>query len=108
MRKFQQVETCLECSAKQLVNVGDVFYHALKAVINPVAPLFDAQADNGQGSMTPLCVKALKRIFIINDVDKVKKLSSSTSCNILRTLAPPPSPPSALPQKNLWVCQNCC
>ena len=71
MRKFQQIDTCLECSAKQLVNVAEVFYHALKAVVNPIAPLFDAQADSGQGGMKPLCIRALKRIFVLNDRDKV-------------------------------------
>ena len=79
MQKFRQIETCLECSAKQLVNVAEVFYHALKAVVNPVAPLFDAQAEEGQGSMTPLCIRALKRIFVINDVDKVCHTSTAWS-----------------------------
>jgi Ras family protein T1 len=40
----KEVETCLECSAKNLVYVSEVFYYALKAVVYPVAPLFDVQA----------------------------------------------------------------
>ena len=72
LRKFPQVEACLRCSAKRLVNVGDVFHTALKAVVNPVAPLFDPQAEGGDGAMTPMCIRALKRIFVMNDHDKVR------------------------------------
>ena len=75
LRKFRQIEACLRCSAKRLVNVGDVFYNALKAVVNPVAPLFDSMAQDGDGAMTPLCIRALKRIFVLNDRDKVCCLS---------------------------------
>ena len=72
MKKFKEIETCLECSAKKLIYVGEVFYFALKAVVHPSAPLFDANADNGQGALKPLCVRALKRIFMMNDLDKVR------------------------------------
>jgi mitochondrial Rho GTPase 1 len=41
------------------MNVAEVFYFALKAVMHPSAPLFDAQND----SLRPACLKALKRIF---------------------------------------------
>ena len=70
MTEFQQVEVCLECSAKQLRYVSDVFLHALKACLNPALPLFNPQADQGHGAFTPLFCKAFKRIFIVNDVDK--------------------------------------
>ena len=69
--EFQQVEVCLECSAKQLRYVSDVFLHALKACLNPALPLFNPQADNGHGAFTPLFCKAFKRIFILNDINKV-------------------------------------
>ena len=71
MNRWKEIETCLECSAKQLIFVGEVFYYALKAVVHPTAPLFDPQANSGQGALKPLCVKALKRIFIMCDKDKV-------------------------------------
>ena len=70
--EFQQVEVCLECSAKQLRYVSDVFLHALKACLNPALPLFNPQAEQGHGAFTPLFCKAFKRIFIVNDVDKVR------------------------------------
>lgn len=39
----QEVDTCVECSAKMLVNVPEVFYHAQKAVLHPTAPLYDSR-----------------------------------------------------------------
>jgi Ras family protein T1 len=71
LRKFRQIETCMRCSAKRLINVGEVFYNALKAVVNPMAPLFDTQAEEGDGGLTLLCIRALKRVFVMNDRDKV-------------------------------------
>jgi Ras family protein T1 len=35
------VETCIECSAKDVVNVAEVFYFASKSVLHPTAPLYD-------------------------------------------------------------------
>lgn len=74
MKQFREIESCLECSAKHLIHVVEVFYFALKAVIYPVAPLFDPRAENGQGALRPLCVRALKRVFLMNDLDKVRLL----------------------------------
>ena len=72
MKDCKEIETCLECSAEKLVFVGEVFYYALKAVVHPTGPLFDAAAQGGQGALTPLCVKALKRIFLMCDLDRVR------------------------------------
>ena len=43
----------------------------VKAVVYPVAPLFDMDANAGAGALRPLCIKALKRIFHMCDRDKV-------------------------------------
>lgn len=40
---LQEVETCVECSAKQLSNVTEVIFFALKAVCYPLAPLYDSR-----------------------------------------------------------------
>ena len=55
-----------------------VFYYALKAVVYPMAPVFNLQANDGIGALTPLCVKALKRIFLMSDLDKA---STFAPCN---------------------------
>ena len=86
MRVHTQIETYLECSAKQLYGVIDVFHHAVKAVLHPVAPLFDAQGDMGEGRLRPLCVRALKRIFVMNDLDKVFPSSPQHSSNTSQDL----------------------
>lgn len=39
----QEVETCVECSAKIPLNVSEVFYFAQKAVLHPTAPLYDSR-----------------------------------------------------------------
>lgn len=60
------METCVECSAKQLLNVSEVFYFAQKAVLHPTAPLYDSR----EHVLKPQCVEALKRIFKLCDADK--------------------------------------
>ncbi|KAI9304852.1 EF hand associated-domain-containing protein [Cunninghamella echinulata] len=62
----EEVETCVECSAKQLLNVSEVFYFAQKAVLHPTAPLYDSR----EHVLKPQCVDALRRIFKLCDSDK--------------------------------------
>jgi len=66
MDEFKEVETCVECSAKELLNVSEVFYFAQKAVLHPTAPLYDSR----EHVMKPACIEALKRIFKLCDIDK--------------------------------------
>lgn len=68
MNEFREIETCLECSAKKLIFVSEVFYYALKSVLHPTAVLFNPQ----QHALKPLCVAALKRIFMMCDEDKAR------------------------------------
>eukprot|EP00793_Prasinoderma_coloniale_P007002 PRCOL_00001834-RA len=71
MNAFSEVETCLECSAKKLIYVTEVFYYAQKAVLHPTAPLYDTET----GELKTDCVRALKRIFVLCDKDKDSLLS---------------------------------
>lgn len=81
----QEVDTCVECSAKLLVNVPEVFYHAQKAVLHPTAPLYDSRdhvrvvmfASFGSSLMYGMlqvlkreCIAALRRIFKLCDLNK--------------------------------------
>ncbi|RKO82802.1 EF hand associated-domain-containing protein, partial [Blyttiomyces helicus] len=66
MNEFKEVETCVECSAKQTLNVSEVFYFAQKAVLHPTAPLYDSR----EHTLKPACIDALKRIFKLCDMDK--------------------------------------
>uniref|UniRef100_A0A8C8BYF4 Mitochondrial Rho GTPase 1/3 EF hand associated type-1 domain-containing protein n=1 Tax=Oncorhynchus tshawytscha TaxID=74940 RepID=A0A8C8BYF4_ONCTS len=43
MNQFSEIETCVECSAKNLKNISELFYYAQKAVLHPTAPLYDPE-----------------------------------------------------------------
>lgn len=42
MSEFSEIETCIECSAKTLRNISELFFYAQKAVLHPTAPLYDS------------------------------------------------------------------
>ncbi|KAJ7977981.1 Mitochondrial Rho GTPase [Quillaja saponaria] len=73
MQDFQEIETCIECSAFKHIQVPEVFYYSQKAVLHPTAPLFDQETQ----TLKPRCVRALKRIFIDCDHDKDGVLSDA-------------------------------
>ncbi|KIY71675.1 mitochondrial Rho GTPase [Cylindrobasidium torrendii FP15055 ss-10] len=66
MNEFKEVETCVECSARLPLNVSEVFYFAQKAVLHPTAPLYDSR----DHVLKPACIKALRRIFKLCDMNK--------------------------------------
>ncbi|XP_022868141.1 mitochondrial Rho GTPase 1-like isoform X1 [Olea europaea var. sylvestris] len=66
MQQFREIETCIECSALNHIQIPEVFYYAQKAVLHPTAPLFDQE----QQVLRPRRVRALKRIFILCDHDR--------------------------------------
>ena len=65
------VEAFLYCSAARLLLIREVFYYAQKAVVYPVAPLYD----NSGAMLTEQFKVALWRIFRIFDVDRDGYLS---------------------------------
>lgn len=65
MNAYAEIETCVECSAKTLKNISEVFYYAQKAVLHPTAPLYLPE----EKELTPRCKTALTRIFKICDQD---------------------------------------
>ncbi|PNH06556.1 Mitochondrial Rho GTPase 1 [Tetrabaena socialis] len=80
-RDLPNVECCLNCSSKYNKMVHDVFYYALKAVLYPLQPLYD-RTDR---VMRQAAVRALKRVFIIFDQDKVgrgRTVRSSALCYV--------------------------
>ena len=66
MNDFKEVETCVECSARELVNIAEVFYFAQKAVLHPTAPLYDSR----EHVLKAPCEAALDRIFRLCDGNK--------------------------------------
>ncbi|XP_077407421.1 mitochondrial Rho GTPase 2 [Vanacampus margaritifer] len=73
MNQFSEIETCVECSARNLKNISELFYYAQKAVLHPTAPLYDPE----DKQLKPLCVRALSRIFYISDQDNDRVLSDA-------------------------------
>ncbi|XP_073315331.1 mitochondrial Rho GTPase 1-like [Primulina huaijiensis] len=71
MQQFREIETCMECSAANMLQIQEVFYFAQKAVLHPTAPLFDQETQ----TLRPQCMRALKRIFILCDHDMDGALS---------------------------------
>uniref|UniRef100_A0A8C3NDR9 Mitochondrial Rho GTPase n=1 Tax=Geospiza parvula TaxID=87175 RepID=A0A8C3NDR9_GEOPR len=55
MNQFSEIETCVECSAKNLKNISELFYYAQKAVLHPTAPLYDPEEKQvgSWGSLLP-------------------------------------------------------
>ncbi|XP_075220064.1 mitochondrial Rho GTPase-like isoform X2 [Lycorma delicatula] len=65
MNDFKEVESFVECSAKTLNNISEMFYYAQKAVLHPTGPLYVADEQD----LTETCRNALTRIFKICDLD---------------------------------------
>ncbi|XP_019173752.1 PREDICTED: mitochondrial Rho GTPase 1-like [Ipomoea nil] len=73
MQQFLEIETCIECSAYNLIQVAEVFCNGQKTVLYPIAPLFDLEAQ----TLKPRYIRALKRIFILCDHDRDGALSDA-------------------------------
>ncbi|ULT96341.1 hypothetical protein L3Y34_004744 [Caenorhabditis briggsae] len=73
MEANTEVETCVECSARTMKNVSEIFYYAQKAVIYPTRPLYDADTKQ----LTDRAKKALIRVFKICDRDNDGYLSDT-------------------------------
>ncbi|PAV63751.1 hypothetical protein WR25_08001 [Diploscapter pachys] len=73
MEKWPEVETCVECSAKTMKNISEIFYYAQKAVVHPTRPLYEAE----EKRLTDKARKALIRVFKICDRDNDGYLNDS-------------------------------
>lgn len=65
MSTYPEVESFIECSAKTLHNISEMFYYAQKAVLHPMAPIYMPEKQD----LTDECKEALARIFKICDLD---------------------------------------
>ena len=64
--QYKEVEQCFETSAKELINIAELFSCAQHAVIHPTAPLYDSM----DHTMTIECIDAFSRIFKLVDKDR--------------------------------------
>lgn len=65
MDDFPEIESFVECSAKTLLNISEMFYYAQNAVLHPIAPIYLTDKQD----LTDSCKKALTRIFKICDMN---------------------------------------
>ncbi len=73
LRRFKFVRQCIKCSAKNFLNVDEVFTKSQQSVLCPIWPLYDLNT----GKLTADCSRALTRIFRIFDVDRDGLLSDA-------------------------------
>uniref|UniRef100_A0AAR2IXR0 Mitochondrial Rho GTPase n=1 Tax=Pygocentrus nattereri TaxID=42514 RepID=A0AAR2IXR0_PYGNA len=92
MNQYSEIETCVECSAKNLKNISELFYYAQKAVLHPTGPLYCPE----EKEMKSSCVKALTRIFKISDLDNDGILNDNELNFFQRTCFNMPLAPQAL------------
>ncbi|XP_063226187.1 mitochondrial Rho GTPase isoform X1 [Bacillus rossius redtenbacheri] len=103
MEDFPEVESCIECSAKTLKNISEMFYYAQKAVLHPTLPLYVID----QQDLTEGCKKALKRIFKICDVDNDGILNDAELNAFQRLCFNAPLQPQVLEDVKAVVQRNC-
>ncbi|XP_078257580.1 mitochondrial Rho GTPase 1 isoform X4 [Rhinoraja longicauda] len=92
MNQYTEIETCVECSAKNLKNISELFYYAQKAVLHPTGPLYCPE----EKEIKPACIKALTRIFKISDQDNDGILNDAELNFFQRTCFNTPLAPQAL------------
>ncbi|XP_041076689.1 mitochondrial Rho GTPase 1-like isoform X1 [Polyodon spathula] len=92
MNQYTEIETCVECSAKNLKNISELFYYAQKAVLHPTGPLYCPE----EKEMKPACIKALTRIFKITDQDNDGILNDAELNFFQKTCFNTPLAPQAL------------
>lgn len=58
MEEFPEIESCVECSAKTLHNITEMFYYAQKAVLHPTAPLYNIEEEDVSQSQWATTLKS--------------------------------------------------
>uniref|UniRef100_H0WS09 Mitochondrial Rho GTPase n=2 Tax=Otolemur garnettii TaxID=30611 RepID=H0WS09_OTOGA len=102
MNQFPEIETCVECSAKNLRNISELFYYAQKAVLHPTAPLYDPETKQ----LKPACAQALTRIFRLSDQDLDQTLSDEELNAFQKACFGHPLAPQALEDVKMVVRKN--
>ncbi|XP_047737860.1 mitochondrial Rho GTPase 1 [Hyalella azteca] len=103
MLEYPEIETCIECSARSLKNISELFYYAQKAVLHPIAPLYRLD----ERDLTEECKRALSRIFRLCDRD-CDDILNDHELNVFQELCfQSPLMPQALDDLKAVVSRNC-
>ncbi|NXL93090.1 MIRO1 GTPase, partial [Alectura lathami] len=63
MNQYTEIETCVECSAKNLKNISELFYYAQKAVLHPTGPLYcPEEKEDNDGTLNDAELNFFQRI----------------------------------------------
>jgi len=103
MNDYEEIETCVECSARNLKNISEMFYFAQKAVLHPSAPLWNYQDKDLTGN----CKLALGRIFKICDIDNDGILSDQELARFQRRCFNMDLEPGTLESLKAVVLKSC-
>ncbi|KAF2353784.1 Small GTPase superfamily [Trinorchestia longiramus] len=103
MLEYPEIETCIECSARSLKNISELFYYAQKAVLHPIAPLYRLD----DRDLTEECKRALSRTFRLCDQD-CDDILDDHELNVFQELCfQSPLMPQALEDLKSVVSRNC-
>ncbi len=70
VKRYMEIETCIQCSAKTFKNIPEIFYYAQKSVLYPTQPVYDTD----KNELTSQCQACLKRVFILCDLNNDHQL----------------------------------
>lgn len=54
--EYPEVDRCIECSAKTLTNVSEMFYNAQKAVLHPIGPIYSIEEQEVVWTIFIMCI----------------------------------------------------
>lgn len=92
MNKHREIELCIECSAKKLINISELFYQAQKVVLYPLQPLYQIPTR----TLTKKAQKAIDRVFYLSDLDGDEHLDENELSELQRKSFNAPLPGQAL------------
>lgn len=71
MEDYPEIESCVECSAKTLHNISEMFYYAQKAVLHPTSPLYIMEEQNVSAFRLNYCSRRRFNIFMLIPLQRV-------------------------------------
>ncbi|VVC31939.1 EF hand associated, type-1,EF hand associated, type-2,Small GTPase superfamily,Mitochondrial Rho [Cinara cedri] len=78
--EYPEIESYVQCSAKMVMNISEMFCYAQTAILHPTAPLYSVE----EKILTEKCKRALCRVFKICDTDNDGLLNDEELNNFQR------------------------
>lgn len=66
MEDFNEIESCVEVSAKTLHNISEMFYYAQKAVLHPTSPLYIMEEQDVSAPFLFSIIHVIRHQFIFS------------------------------------------